>query len=443
MTILAQRTQFIDSDDEDVAMEHQDAAGPCAQPLPPPQPPRPPTTPAQFTLVSTISTDFDKNDQCYVLHLAHAAATGSLAAALSNRHIKLFALKDSGIQFVGDLCGHTGPITSAHCPLIDEPSLLQTSSTDGTVREWDLRSGQAVRVFSAGTQEIACCATNGTFVAAGSRDNVLFWDRGSGRAATGFKDTHFQDVTQVEFHPHSRSAFVSASEDGLIAVFDTAAGLDEDEGFKAAINIDTAVASIGFYGPHGGDSLWCCSGTETVHLWEWAAACDDAREGGNGPLGQSLDPRQKMVLGERPADYLVRCEYNAQSDELVVVAGSNDGSCGLFAVERPSSGATDGALQFGNGPVGVMHGGHADIVRSVQWVGGAGPLWVSGGEDARLCVWSSAPGAAPLPRPTASSGGGGSRSSGEGASRSRGGGQQQQQQQQQSGSSHMKRVAPY
>ncbi len=44
---------------------------------------------------------------------------------------------------------------------------------------------------------------------------------------TSFDDTHAQDVAQVAFHPAHRSILVSGSEDGLIAVFDTAPQLGE------------------------------------------------------------------------------------------------------------------------------------------------------------------------------------------------------------------------
>lgn len=421
---LALHTRFVDSDDEDHAMQH---VGTAPQPVQQIQAAAPIVSgpPCQFSLLSSISTDYDKTDQCYVLHLAHCAATGSVAAALSNQQIKLYALKNGGLQYAGDLPGHTGRITSAQCPLADEPHMLQTSSADGTVREWDLRIGQAVRVYTAGNQEIACCSTNGSLVAAGARDNVLFWDRGSGKPAGSFTDTHFQDVTQVAFHPTTRTALISASEDGLIAVFDAAGGLDEDEGFRAALNIDTAVANMGFYGP-GGDKLWCCSGTETLHLWEWAAACDDESDGGNGPFGQSLDAREKLQLGDQPSDYLVGCHYDPTNDQLVVAAGSTSGTVALFPVEQPSRGAVAPDLRFG-GPSAVLNGAHKDIVRSLIWLGGSAPLWVTGGEDARLCVWSSMAGLGPVVGPQPSVSGD---SSGDGAARHR-------------GQVHSRRVSPY
>jgi WD repeat-containing protein 89 len=444
---LAQHTRFIDSDDEDISKSGMQVE--TAPVGPSHRPPVAPFTTSNFSLLSTISTDYDQKDQCYVLHLAHSPATGTVAAALSNRHIKLFNLKEGGLQFTGSLSGHTGTITSAQCPLLDEPHLLQTTSADGTVREWDLRTGQAARVFTAGNQEIACCTSNGSLLAAGARDNVLFWDRGTGKHISSFTDTHFQDVTQVKFHPVSRGAFVSGSEDGLIAVFNTSGGLDEDEGFKAALNIDTAVAKIGFYGGNG-ENLWCCSGTETLHLWEWAAACDDESEGGNGSLGQSLDARTKLSLNNNGgdgddnggaggsndlqkqangADYLIQCEYDPNTDQLVVIAGNNTGSAALFPVVQPPLSATDVNLEF-RPAVAVLEGGHTDVVRSLAWLNGTGPVWVSGGEDARVCVWSSVPGAVgPTPQPSSAVSGGSS--GGDSAARHR-----IQQ-------THMRRASPY
>ena len=45
-----------------------------------------------FQCLASVRTDFDK-DQCYVFELAHCPATGLVAAALSNRRIKLFNFK--------------------------------------------------------------------------------------------------------------------------------------------------------------------------------------------------------------------------------------------------------------------------------------------------------------------------------------------------------------
>ena len=43
-----------------------------------------------FECVASVRTDFDQKDQCYVFELAHSPGASLVAAALSNRRIKLF-----------------------------------------------------------------------------------------------------------------------------------------------------------------------------------------------------------------------------------------------------------------------------------------------------------------------------------------------------------------
>lgn len=43
-----------------------------------------------FQCVSAVRVDFDQKDQCYVFELTHSPGAGIVAAALSNRRIKLF-----------------------------------------------------------------------------------------------------------------------------------------------------------------------------------------------------------------------------------------------------------------------------------------------------------------------------------------------------------------
>jgi hypothetical protein len=54
------------------------------------------------------------------------------------------ACSEAGLEFIGDLRGHTQRITGARFDIPEEPHLLHTSSADGTVRGWDTRSGQQV-----------------------------------------------------------------------------------------------------------------------------------------------------------------------------------------------------------------------------------------------------------------------------------------------------------
>jgi len=82
----AKHILFIDSDDEDQLIEGN---------VHPNLLPEPVTSiePSSLELVSSISTDFDSKDQCYVLQVVHIPAAALVAATLSNRRVKLFSLK--------------------------------------------------------------------------------------------------------------------------------------------------------------------------------------------------------------------------------------------------------------------------------------------------------------------------------------------------------------
>jgi len=62
----------------------------------------------------------------------------------------------------------------------------------------------------------------------------------------------------VLFHAASQK-LISASEDGLVAVHDVSSGLNQDDGFIAALNIGTSVSQLGLYGT-GGQHMWCRTG---------------------------------------------------------------------------------------------------------------------------------------------------------------------------------------
>jgi WD40 repeat protein len=90
----------------------------------------------------SVRVDFNFADPCYVLQLAaaqHGAADATLAAALSNNVIKLYHHHVADLQQISSLEGHSDRITDVHVPL-HTPSIVLSSSDDGTVRVWDSRS---------------------------------------------------------------------------------------------------------------------------------------------------------------------------------------------------------------------------------------------------------------------------------------------------------------
>lgn len=55
-----------------------------------------------------------------------------------------------------------------------------------------LRTNATGRRFQAPNRELLSASTNGTLVAAGSADSILFWDRRRAAPLTSFGDTHAQ-----------------------------------------------------------------------------------------------------------------------------------------------------------------------------------------------------------------------------------------------------------
>lgn len=59
---------------------------------------------------------------------------------------------------------------------------------------------------------------------------------------------------------------------------------------QAAINITNSVEEFGMYGSDGG-RLWIRTGTESVHLWEWLRATDEAVPGGDMQFADFAEAR--------------------------------------------------------------------------------------------------------------------------------------------------------
>ncbi len=83
--------RFGDSDDEGPGPSGAaPAAAPAAAGFVPPAASAAAAQQGPFHCVSTVRTDFDAKDTCYVFELAHSPGSSLVAAALSNKLIKLF-----------------------------------------------------------------------------------------------------------------------------------------------------------------------------------------------------------------------------------------------------------------------------------------------------------------------------------------------------------------
>jgi len=165
----------------------------------------------------------------YVFRVSCNTSCDGIAASTSDHVIKAYSLSSSQLNHVCDLRGHGGSITDVAFTV--SPSMLHSSSVDGTIKGWDLRTtGQAERLamtslpafkpayvlpcrpllcdaysrcmfFSfAMQQELHSFSVRDHLLAVGGQGEVSLWDRrSSSKPLLTLSDTHMEDVTQVPY----------------------------------------------------------------------------------------------------------------------------------------------------------------------------------------------------------------------------------------------------
>eukprot|EP00877_Chromochloris_zofingiensis_P001510 jgi/Chrzof1/1135/Cz01g41150.t1 len=357
---------------------------------------------------NSARVDFQFSDPCYVFKAISSPDASHIAASLSNHIIKTYTCQEASLTHVGNLSGHSDTITNIIFPLSDCPYALYSSSRDGSVRGWDLRSGQQAECYQVAGQELHSLAMWDHVVAAGGQGDIFFFDRRTHQPLVAFNDMHMEDVTQVVMDASS-CKLITASVDGLIAVHDVSKGLNEDDGFQAALNANTSIEEVGLYGP-ANERLWVRTGTEGLQLWEWLKATSETDPGGDIAFIDMWNAREMVQEAAakstaaplfKEVDYLIGCHYDAATCQLLLLAGNNEGHAAFLPIMEQQVLASGQALSPGINPLSspavVLQGGHDAVVRSVHCFSSSQAtrhlMCISAGEDAKLCLWSLQPGA--------------------------------------------------
>ncbi|KAJ7558247.1 hypothetical protein O6H91_04G030400 [Diphasiastrum complanatum] len=312
----------------------------------------------RYNLSNTIQASFGKpGDPDYVFSIAANGDKSRMAVSLSTHAIKTYS-PFSG-QFVGECLGHSSTISEIAFPDSSSPHMLCSSSADGTIRAWDIRTHK----------------------------QVLCWDWRTKQQLACLEDCHTEDVTQVRFHPVRKEKLISASVDGLMCTFDTKGDINDEDGMESVSSVGTSIAKVGFYGPSF-ERLWCLTHIETLSIWNFEDATLEADFG---------DTRTKasMNWSLSPVNYNIDCLYLPAAESLWLVAGTLEGSIGYFPVQYSGNSSNTYSSAGAIGPVSsVLEGGHSAVVRAVWSPLEAGLAaqqdlfcW-TGGEDGRLCSWS-------------------------------------------------------
>ena len=139
--------------------------------------------------------------------------------------IKVWDIGGSAPVALMDLEGHDGAVYSISAS--DVSNIALSGSNDGTVRLWDLRTAQCVRVMEGHTDTVRSVSMDSacqTAVSGADDMMVKVWDLGSGRCIDKYKDS--LGAHKVAMH-ESGSSFLAACGDVYLHAWITASGFNQ------------------------------------------------------------------------------------------------------------------------------------------------------------------------------------------------------------------------
>jgi len=162
--------------------------------------------------------------------------------------------------------------------------LVLTAGVGRDVVFWDLRSTRVVRctcarcLFARGSAGLCVpCITCVRVCAVWCVQCVKCVGVGvDGTRAAGFQlgeytDSHADSVTHIMFHPTAPTQILSASEDGLLCVFDMRAKVEDDALVTVIPTEGGCPLAVGTFGPKAAFA-YCATDMGNVSLWNLATA---------------------------------------------------------------------------------------------------------------------------------------------------------------------------
>jgi len=170
---------------------------------------------------------------------------------------------------------------------------LASGSEDGTVRLWDVATGQAIHVLSGGIGDPihhVAFSPDGEILATGGEDKpVSLVDVATGQIVRALEDTNH--IGSLEFSPDGRLFALGSSNTGLIRLWD----ITVDQLVRSLDEHEEPVRDVAF--SPDGEILASGSADTTVKLWDMATGQEMRTLGGhtNHVMSVSFSPDGKTL----------------------------------------------------------------------------------------------------------------------------------------------------
>jgi WD40 repeat protein len=266
--------------------------------------------------------------------------------------------------------------------------LLASGGSDGTVRIWNITSGQQRNQLighRGDVQSVAFSPRAGILASGGSDGIVRIWDITSGRQRSQLSG-HRGDVRSVAFSPDG-ATLASGGSDGTVRLWGIAAGLKIGQ----FLGHDSAVCSVAF----SPDGKILASGRNdgSVQLWDAASCLRRAQLiGHQGDVQSVAFSADGSVLASAGADGFVRLWDPATAEERAPISGH---AGWVFSVSFSADGATiaagdESAVRLWDVATGQRRRtltGHTGPANSVVYNPVGDDMLASGGSDGAVRLW--------------------------------------------------------
>ncbi|KAJ7044299.1 hypothetical protein C8F04DRAFT_642480 [Mycena alexandri] len=286
--------------------------------------------------------------------------------------------------------GHLRPVTSL---LILKDTQFISSSDDGSVRLWDINSGDLIETVLQVSSPIDCFAVsfNDAVLAVGSKNDIHILDLTHGDKRKKMLSGHADHTNALSFLPHTGHHIISTSNDRTLRSWDLRLPFVENHPERHA---DT-VKSISF--SNDGRLLASAANDGTTRIWDTSTGQCTNIYVQKSPVRAAMFSSDGSIVVTETHNHNI-CGWDLVTDDQVVtlqgnsapqwsVAASADGLCA-------ASGSEDGQIHIYDIPSGhTRHSfiGHGDGINTLAF-SQDGQYLLSGSYDRRLKIWSASNG---------------------------------------------------